>query len=87
MNQSIVVRTGAESLILQCRVKGDGVTVHWQKNQQNVSSMETFVVQRMTVLVNDNVTKEDEGVYKCVATNSGGSVTSEEATVTINGQV
>ena len=55
LNQSILVKTGAESLILQCRVKGDSVTVHWQKNMRNISSMETFVVQGMTVLVIDNV--------------------------------
>lgn len=85
MNQSILVKTGAELLILSCRVEGDGVTTHWQKNKRNVSGSEAFVVQGKTELVINNVTKRDEGVYRCVATNNAGSVISAEATVIIKG--
>ena len=85
MNQSILVKTGAESLVLQCRVEGNGVIVHWQKDMRNISGSEALIVQGKVELTIDNVTKEDEAIYQCIATNNAGSVTSTLATVIING--
>lgn len=86
-NQHILVKTGDESLKLLCRVDGDGVIVHWQKNKRNISSSEVVDIQGKSEFTINNVTKRDEGIYQCVATNSAGLVTSIEATVIITGQL
>jgi len=85
VNKHILIKTGTESLVLLCRVDGDGVVVHWQKNKRNISGSETVVTHGKSELSINNLTKEDNGVYQCVATNNVGSVISKEATIIING--
>ena len=52
------------------------------KNNINISIPDP----KLNILKLTNITESDEGVYKCVASNKGGSAESNPATVTVYGK-
>ncbi|NP_001360633.1 Ig-like domain-containing protein [Caenorhabditis elegans] len=63
-----------DSVVLDCEVTSDPLTTHvvWTKNDQKMLDDDAIYVLPNNSLVLLNVEKYDEGVYKCVASNSIG---------------
>ena len=87
-----IVHTGTNSIDMNCSAIGHStIMYHWEKynanssewsalprNQQiDTSDISTYRLQMLT--------KEDDGVYRCVATNIDGSGYSKSATITVYG--
>ena len=63
-----------------CEIIGTDIMYHWMKD--NISLPDTSS-NRLKIM---NTMESDEGVYKCVASNNGGIVESNPATVTVYGE-
>jgi len=87
-----ILHTGTNNVNMTCSAIGHSVIMyHWEKyntnssewsalprNQQiDTSDISTYRLQMLT--------KEDDGVYRCVATNIDGSGYSKTATITVYG--
>ena len=69
-----------QPLQLVCRALGTDVVYQWIKDSAVVSDVSSNMLEIT------NITESDEGVYKCVASNKGGRVESNPATVTVYGE-
>ena len=76
-----------DNIILNCTVKGEG-TVYWQKDGVNISDSEMPIMPNGNTLdiVPNNITKTNVGTYRCIASNTAGSVTSDPANITVTGE-
>lgn len=71
-----------ETLALSCTVLGGNVTIQWQKQNDQGGWDNIGVASSNTNYVVTSATAADDGNYRCIGTNSVGSVTSNEARVT-----
>ena len=69
-----------QPLQLMCRALGTDIVYQWIEDDAVVSGVNS------NMLVIANITESDEGVYKCVASNKGGSMESNSATVIVYGK-
>ena len=76
---NVTVLTG-QSFQLSCKALGTDIVYQWIKDNISIPDANSRIL-RIT-----NVTESDEGVYKCVASNKGGMVESNPATVTVYGK-
>ena len=65
---------------LLCEALGTNLVYQWMKDDVVVSSADS------RILMIDSTDETDEGVYKCVATNTGGMAQSNPATITVYGE-
>ena len=91
--KSVVSKTGSTDISLSCTAHDYGVgrvRYKWEKYQQSDRQWSRAPYRQSNVssptMPIDVVTEEDEGVFRCVATNDDGSVVSENATVTVYGE-
>ena len=63
-----------------CRALGSDIVYQWIKDAAVVSGVNS------NMLKITNIMESDEGVYKCVASNKGGMVESNPATVIVYGK-
>ncbi|XP_065918202.1 receptor-type tyrosine-protein phosphatase S-like isoform X7 [Dysidea avara] len=68
-----------QSTQLTCNASGTDIVYQWMKDGVVVSGANSNMLN-MT-----NIEESDEGVYKCVASNKGGQVESNPATITVYG--
>ena len=65
--------------------EAEGVTSYnWERQSGRIPSGATGVNTSTLTII--NLTPEDSGNYRCVATNDGGSSQSNYATLTVNGE-
>ena len=83
MNPSNVTNLTGQQLQLTCKAVGTDIVYHWMKNNINISIPAD---PNLNMLKIANITESDEGVYKCVASNKGGMVESNPATITVYGK-
>ena len=88
-SEEVTVKNGTESLMLQCSVTVvSGGTVKWTRNGANISNSLRHVVETTdsssSLLIN-NLTKSDEGTYRCIYEMNGAFFQSNQATVSIAG--
>ncbi|XP_065904697.1 receptor-type tyrosine-protein phosphatase F-like isoform X2 [Dysidea avara] len=90
-SQNILIQTGIESLTLLCSVTGERVTIYWQRDGLNVSTTPEDVTissrSNTSQLLVRNISKQHEGTYQCIATNTAGTVTSAMATILVTGLI
>ena len=79
-NPNNVTELIGQPLQLICRALGTGIVYQWMKDDVSISDANSRIL-KIT-----NITELDEGVYKCVASNKGGMVESNPATVTVYGK-
>ena len=70
-----------QSIQLTCSALGTDIDYQWMKDGVEVSGANSNML-RIT-----NIEESDEGVYKCVASNKGGQVESNPATITVYGML
>ena len=70
-----------QSAQLTCRALGTDIVYQWMKDSVVVSGANS---NRLRIT---NIEESDEGVYKCVASNEGGQVESNTATITVYGML
>ena len=64
--------------------EADGATSYrWERQSGNIPSSATGVDTNTLTII--NLTPEDAGRYRCIATNASGSSESNYATLTVNG--
>ena len=80
-----IVTTSSDSININCVVEGEGY-VYWQKDGINISDSFMTITSSGNILTINNVTKSDEGEYRCIASNIAGSEISDVANITINGK-
>ena len=69
-----------QSAQLQCEALGTNLVYQWMKDSVVVPGANS---RKFKI---DSTDETDEGVYKCVATNGGGMVESDPATITVYGE-
>ena len=83
MNISITLQNSDASTTLTCEAE----RVHsyiWERLSGSISSNAIGVNTNMLTI--NNLQLEDAGDYRCVATNDGGSIPSNYATLTLTGE-
>ena len=83
--QSDLVKEG-ENLTLFCNATGSSLTISWTKNGSAINTDEDVWMRFSTEneqLAITNVSRKDNGAYRCVASNSVGDATSNAAIVTV----
>jgi len=80
-NPNEVTASIGQSIQLTCSALGTDIVYQWMKDDVVVSGDNSDVL-RIT-----NIEEPDEGVYKCVASNKGGQVESNSATITVYGML
>jgi len=80
-----IVTTSSDSININCVVEGEGY-VYWQKDGVNISNSFMTIISSGNILTINNVTKSDEGDYRCIASNIAGSAISDVADITISGK-
>ena len=89
---SMTIREGDLNVIaVSCLAIGIGsINYRWEKyhsfNDSWISPSNRAVSLTSPNLKFDNITEEDDGVYRCVVTSNDGSVVSDNATVHIYGE-
>ena len=89
---SMTIRGGDLNVIaVSCLAIGIGsISYRWEKyhsfNNSWISPSNRVVSLTSPNLKFDNITEEDDGVYRCVVTSNDGSVVSDNATVHIYGE-
>ena len=91
--KSIVSKEGSEKILLSCSAHDYGINkiqYKWEKLQSlDDSWIKPFKSHKQATsnrIIFEVITEDDEGVYRCVATNNDGSVVSDNATVTVYGK-
>ena len=75
-----------ENLTLFCNATGSSLTISWTKNGSAINPNEDVRIRLSTdkeQLTITNVSRKDNGAYRCVASNKVGNATSNVAIVTI----
>ena len=86
------VHVGTDEVEMNCSAIGHSrISYHWERHNFNNSEWSSLTKDRQTD-INDvstytliKITKNDEGMYRCVATNIDGSGYSNNATITVYG--
>ena len=82
--QADLVKEG-ENLTLFCNATGSSLTISWTKNGSAINSDDVWM--RFSTdneqLAITNVSRKDNGAYRCVASNNVGDATSNAAIVTV----
>ena len=90
---STVIRNNDEDVqAMECTATGMGTIFYkWEKfestNQSWIRPSKRVVNVTSSKLIFKVITEEDEGVYQCVITNDDGSVISDNATITVYGEL
>ena len=63
-----------------CNARGTNIVYQWMKDGVLISAADSNVLEIT------NITESQEGVYKCVASNKGGMIQSNLATLTVYGK-
>ena len=79
-NPNNVIVLISQPLQLSCRALGTDIDYQWIKDDISLPDANSRLL-KIT-----NITKSDEGVYRCVASNKGGMVESNPANVTVYGK-
>ena len=75
-----------ENLTLFCNATGSSLTISWTKNGSSINPNEDVRIrlspdnEQLTIT---NVSRTDNGAYRCVASNKVGNATSNATTVTV----
>ena len=75
-----------ENLTLFCNATGSSLTISWTKNGSAINPNEDVRIRLSTdkeQLTITNVSRKDNGAYRCVASNKVGNATSNVAIVTV----
>ena len=75
-----------ENLTLFCNATGSSLTISWTKNGSAINPNEDVQIRLSTdkeQLTITNVSRKDNGAYRCVASNKVGNATSIAAIVTV----
>ena len=75
-----------ENLTFFCNATGSSLTISWTKNGSSINPNEDVRIRLSTDkehLTIRNVSRKDNGVYRCVASNNVGNATSNAAIVTV----
>ena len=75
-----------ENLTLFCNATGSSLTISWTKNGSSINPNEDVRIRLSTdkeQLTITNVSRKDNGAYRCVASNKVGNATSNAAIVTV----
>ena len=75
-----------ENLTLFCNATGSSLTISWTKNGSSINPNEDVRIRLSTdkeQLTITNVSRKDNGGYRCVASNKVGNATSNVAIVTV----
>ena len=88
--KSVVVREN-DGASLECSAYGIGPIFYewekyWSANDSWIMPLNDFINITSSKLIFDAITEEDEGIYHCVVFNDDGSVTSNNATITVYGK-
>ena len=84
MDTTLTLVNDSTSVSLTC--EADGVTSYnWERENGSIPSGATGVNTNTLTII--NLTPEDAGNYRCVATNASGSSQSDYATLTVNGKL
>ena len=81
------VKSSSDKTTLNCMVEGEGI-VYWQKDGVDIAGSEMPIAQGGNTLdiMPDNITSTNVGMYRCVASNTAGSVMSNYTSVTVTGE-
>ena len=83
--QADLVKEG-ENLTLFCNATGSSLTISWTKNGSAINPDKDVWMRLSTdneQLAITNVSRKDNGAYRCVASNNVGNATSNAAIVTV----
>ena len=75
-----------ENLTFFCNATGSSLTISWTKNRSSINPNEDVRIRLSTDkehLTITNVSRKDNGAYRCVASNKVGNATSNAAIVTV----
>ena len=75
-----------ENLTFFCNATGSSLTISWTKNGSAINPNEDVRIRLSTdkeQLTITNVSRKDNGAYRCVASNKVGNATSSAAIVTV----
>ena len=79
-----------EQVVMWCLAVGKGsIQYHWEKYELSSDTWKSLSHQAYATSQNltfSNISEDDEGIYRCVATNDDGSTESNNATVTVYGE-
>ena len=86
-NMNYIINSSSDQITLNCVVDGEGV-VYWQKDGVNISDSEMPITPDGNILdiALDSITDTIVGIYRCIASNIVGSVTSNSTNVTVTGE-
>ena len=86
------VHVGTDKVVMNCSAIGhSGISYHWERHNFNNSEWSSLTKDRQTdindisIYILTKIAKNDEGMYRCVATNIDGSGYSNNATITVYG--
>ena len=87
------VYVGADEVEMNCSAIGHSrISYHWERYNFNNSEWSSLIkdqqsdINDVTLYTLTNITKTDEGMYRCVATNIDGSGYSNNATIIVYGK-
>ena len=82
MNTTVTLVNDTTIVSLTCEADG-ATSYNWERQSGSIPSGATEVSTSTLTII--NLTPEDAGNYRCVATNASGSSVSNYATLTVNG--
>jgi len=87
MNPNNVTVLIGQSMQLMCRAEGTDIVYQWIKDGVALSDTNRRLSITDRKLKITNIKESDEGEYKCIASNKGGMIVSNPATVTVYGEL
>ena len=92
--KSVVSKEGGTNIFLNCSAHDNGeggVKYKWEKYHPSddrwIRPAKRHRRIKLPILIFNVINEEDEGVYHCVATNDDGITVSDNATVTVYGEL